>query len=212
MLLSIYFLDNQSHCVLFFIMRKEEGNILSENLKSLMKSQSLNQVQLAKISGIDQGRISRILKGEYNEVSLPTLTKLKSALRVSYDTLISEETVYNTPTLDVWGEAYSKRPGWFYAKDFQVNQLNKFRITVVSDNMSPLIPLNSNVVINTVIKVNDNNVCFIKLKNNIISIRRFHTHDRTFSIFSSDNPNYKLEMIKKEKIKMLYPVYCVELI
>jgi len=63
-----------------------KAEILAFRLKELRKSKNLTQEQLAEITGIEKGQISRIENGKYN-LTLATINKIATALgaKVSFD-------------------------------------------------------------------------------------------------------------------------------
>ncbi len=63
----------------------------SKKLKQIMLEKELTQAELAKLIGLDQSRISKWLTGTRNP-STPNLQKLASALKVSVNELLSDDT------------------------------------------------------------------------------------------------------------------------
>lgn len=56
-----------------------------------MEKEGLSQTDLAKKSGIAQGRISQILSGRNIQLRIPTLHKLARAFNITVDELIGEK-------------------------------------------------------------------------------------------------------------------------
>jgi len=63
------------------------GMSLGEKLKELRKKKAMNQKELAKASGITQGTISRIEKGQVLQLKSDALKRLAGALGVTMDYL-----------------------------------------------------------------------------------------------------------------------------
>jgi transcriptional regulator with XRE-family HTH domain len=64
---------------------------IGKNLKRLRLAADLNQTELAKRSGIDQSMISKIERGEFENLTLDTLRSLTKALGCSVVELLPEE-------------------------------------------------------------------------------------------------------------------------
>ncbi len=56
-----------------------KADILAHQFKELRKKKNLTQEQLAEITGIEKGQISRIENGKYN-LTLATINKIATAL------------------------------------------------------------------------------------------------------------------------------------
>lgn len=65
-------------------------NVISCNLKALIKSHGINARRLALSSGVPAARLSDILTGKTKDPRLETVRKLAAALDVGVDDLISE--------------------------------------------------------------------------------------------------------------------------
>ena len=68
-------------------------NVISCNLKALIKLHGINARKLALSSGVPAARLSDILTGKTKDPRLATVRKLAGALDVSIDDLISDEDV-----------------------------------------------------------------------------------------------------------------------
>jgi transcriptional regulator with XRE-family HTH domain len=64
---------------------------IGKNLKRLRQSADLTQTDLARKSGVDQSMISKIERGEFENLTLDTLRSLTKALGCSVVELLPEE-------------------------------------------------------------------------------------------------------------------------
>ncbi|WP_089721105.1 helix-turn-helix domain-containing protein [Candidatus Entotheonella palauensis] len=61
---------------------------IGERIKVARRNRSLTQDQLWDISGVPQGSISRLERGQYDDIMLKTLIRLAKGLEVSLEELI----------------------------------------------------------------------------------------------------------------------------
>ncbi|ETX03767.1 MAG: hypothetical protein ETSY1_46200 (plasmid) [Candidatus Entotheonella factor] len=61
---------------------------IGERIKSARRNRNLTQDQLWDISGVPQGSISRLERGQYDDIMLKTLIRLAKGLEVSLEELI----------------------------------------------------------------------------------------------------------------------------
>lgn len=62
-------------------------------IRQLMEAAGLNQLELAQRSGVPQGRLSAIIRGQTKRVPTPKLEKLAEALKVRVVDLLDPEEV-----------------------------------------------------------------------------------------------------------------------
>lgn len=70
-------------------------NVLSDNIKSLMKERGFTQFQLSLAAQVPQPRICDLVKGKVKNPRLETAVKLARALGVTVEDLVSEKNVAN---------------------------------------------------------------------------------------------------------------------
>jgi transcriptional regulator with XRE-family HTH domain len=71
---------------------------IGERIKVARRNRNLTQDQLWDISGVPQGSISRLERGQYEDIMLKTLIRLAKGLEISLEELIFGNTEDETPT------------------------------------------------------------------------------------------------------------------
>lgn len=70
---------------------------IGERIKVARRNRNLTQDQLWDISGVPQGSISRLERGQYEDIMLKTLIRLAKGLEISLEELIFGNTEDETP-------------------------------------------------------------------------------------------------------------------
>ena len=94
-----------------------------QRIKSLRTGKGLNQAELGKLLGLDQGTVSKMERGE-NEPTAKTLRLLREIFGVTIDWILSGEGIKHPLPLDIEEELTE------IIDDFKINE--KFKIAVLA--------------------------------------------------------------------------------
>ena len=192
--------------------------MLVERLALLMRQRNINQVELAKKSGLTQGIIGNILNGRRIEIRLSTAQKLANGLDMSLDQFLGYGQSVRIKPIPVIGSAKASPEGAYYTdQDFPPGAANEylsiededaFALIVESDSMAPRIKPGDRIVITPNKKPIPNGLCVAKLRSGKVFLKRVEkTKDSV--VLKSDNPDYPVLTVAKDEIEWIYRVDCI---
>lgn len=190
---------------------------LADNLKKLMEKANISEHELSRKTKVAQPIINRILNGENLNPKLLTLKPLADYFIITVSQLIGEQDIQNT-----WeGYTNSNHDGWSevpiknWKKAAIVNPsvrksiLNEsvvtntaFGIYILNDEMEPLVPKNSVVIVEPSIKPMPGDLIALKSKSNNTIIRNYFNIKNQHFIISSRNKE-KLREIENPELAIL---------
>lgn len=191
---------------------------IKDKMIEFMTKRNLNQVDLAKKSGVGQTLISGILTGKRPNPTVETIQKLAKAFNISVAELTGESIpdrppIYIISYTDAGKDAHDYNdmgyPVWSgfdtVPRPADLKDMSAYALKVNGDSMKPMLKEGCIIVVSPETEVHNGDIAVVRDIQDNVKVKVI-TFKKDQIILGSFNPNYSPETFKKEEIKFIHKV------
>jgi len=184
-----------------------------------MRENGINQVELAKKSGLTQGIIGHILNGRRKDLRLTTLKSLSRAFGMGVDEFLGAKSKTRISPLPIISKAVGSPEGAYFSdQDFPVgagedyygiDDPGAFVLIVEGNSMEPTVRAGDRIVVTPNKKCRPGDICVVRLATSGKTFLKRVDEQADTIILKSDNPAYPVLVHKRREIDWMYRVEAI---